>query len=131
KFDFDSVLERLTRDVYRSPYAWVRELIQNALDATRCRVIIAEDIGLDSNALALADEVRAQYPVRIVLDSVPYVNPLSGETESRDRVTVIDRGMGMDRRVIEDYFLQIGRSFYRTPEFRRRFGFVPTSKFGI
>jgi molecular chaperone HtpG len=131
QFDFVAVLERLMHDVYSSPLAWVRELLQNGLDATRCRLAISEMSAIASNPLDATEAVRAQYPVRIVIDSVEFENPLSGEVETRGRVAIHDRGIGMNRRIIEDYFLQIGRSYYRTPEFRRTFGFVPTSKFGI
>jgi len=37
----------------------------------------------------------------------------------------------MDKEIIQRYFLQVGRSFYTTDEFRRRFRFVPTSRFGL
>jgi HSP90 family molecular chaperone len=48
-------------------------------------------------------------------------NPLSGETEQRQVLTVVDRGIGMDKEIIQRYFLQVGRSYYTTDEFRRNF----------
>ena len=71
------------------------------------------------------------YPVRIALKEVPFTNPLSGEEEARPLLAVEDTGIGMDKEIIRRYFLQVGRSFYTTDEFRRSFRFVPTSRFGI
>jgi hypothetical protein len=42
-----------------------------------------------------------------------------------------DCGIGMDEDVLRKYFLQVGRSFYTTEEFSRKFPFVPTSRFGV
>jgi hypothetical protein len=39
--------------------------------------------------------------------------------------------MGMTKDIVESYFLQVGRSYYKSSEFARRFGFLPTSRFGV
>ncbi len=46
-------------------------------------------------------------------------------------ITFEDSGIGMDDEIIRRHFLQVGRSYYTTPEFRRRYSFIPTSRFGI
>lgn len=79
----------------------------------------------------VSPDVRSRYPVSISLKWTEVENPLSGEIEKRQILTIADCGIGMDKEVIERYFLQVGRSFYTTDEFRRRFRFIPTSRFGL
>ncbi len=95
--------------LYGDKRVFLRELIQNAVDACRLR------------ALFQADYVPA---VSVSLD--PFENVL----------TVRDNGIGMDRNWIEKYFLNVGISFYRSEEIGRiskntalEVGFI--SNFGI
>jgi molecular chaperone HtpG len=39
--------------------------------------------------------------------------------------------LAWNEEIIRNHFLQVGRSYYTTPEFRRRYSFIPTSRFGI
>ncbi len=136
KFDFDAdaVFTRFIEDIYESPTVFLRELIQNALDATRCQLYL--DLAKDGESTPdsptqVAEQRRGKYPLRISLEQRPVKNELSGVDELRQVVVVEDVGLGMDRDIIHRYFLQVARSFYTTPEFRRRFKFVPTSRFGL
>jgi hypothetical protein len=132
--DNDAVFQRLIRDVYQEPDVFVRELIQNALDATRCQMyhdLLAEGIEPPEYPTQVDPARRHRYPVRISLATTRELNELSGEQEVRQVLSVEDVGLGMDKDIIERYFLQVGRSFYTTDEFRRRFRFVPTSRFGL
>lgn len=109
-------------------------MIQNALDATRCQLYydLAQAGVVPPEYPTQVDEARRfNYPLRIVLTSKEMTNELSGEKEMRQVFTIADCGIGMDREIIERYFLQIGRSFYTTDEFRRAFRFAPTSRFGV
>lgn len=133
-FDQDEVVRRLVYDVYESPYSFIRELVQNALDATRCQLyadLAAAELEVPDSPTKLAADKRSAYPIRVGLHEVQVDNSLSGEAELRQVVTVEDQGIGMDREIIRRYFLQIGRSFYATDEFRRSFRFVPSSRFGV
>ena len=56
---------------------------------------------------------------------------LDGPVEKRPILTIEDRGTGMNEEIIRRYFLQVGRSYYESNEFRERFKFAPTSRFGI
>ena len=56
---------------------------------------------------------------------------MSGETEERQFLVFEDFGTGMSKRIVENYFLQIGRSFYTTQEYRRICAFQPIGKFGV
>lgn len=134
KLDEDEVYQRFVYDLYDSPTAYLRELIQNALDANRCRMF--DDLrrdGLEAPEYptAVDKEYRERYPVKVTLDERRSLNELSGEEERKQILTVEDCGIGMDQDIVARYFLQIGRSYYVTPEFQRSYGFVPTSRFGV
>ena len=134
ELDNEAIFERLIHDVYDSPETFIRELIQNALDANRCQMyadLKADGIQPPEYPTQVEEERRLRYPVRIALDNRQFKNELSGEEETRQVLIVEDCGLGMDKDVIQRYFLQIGRSYYTTEEFRRSFGFVPISRFGI
>jgi len=134
QLDHDLVFERLIRDVYDNPYAFVRELIQNALDASRCEMyanIIEEGLEPPQYPTQVDEGRRQRYPIRVSLRAEQALNQLSGEPEERQVLVVEDRGVGMDREIIEHFFLQVGRSYYTTEEFRRSYPFVPTSRFGV
>jgi HSP90 family molecular chaperone len=58
-------------------------------------------------------------------------SPESGLSDSVQKITVTDHGPGMSEDDIRRYLLQVGRSYYRTSEFRRRYPFTASSRFGI
>jgi hypothetical protein len=71
---------------------------------------------------ALPPHVREKYPISVEL-TVDGGKVLS--------VEVGDLGLGMTPEIVRDYFLQIGRSWYRSAEFAKTFSFNSTSRFGI
>lgn len=118
RFELDraAVLELFTGDnLYRDPHAFVRELLQNALDATRARAHLFghESAGID---VACWEDDRGFVWVR-----------------------VDDDGIGMDEDALRKYFLRVGKSYYRSTEFKadlarrgqsdRPFGVI--SRFGV
>lgn len=134
QLDEEIVFQRLVKDVHLDPLSFVRELLQNALDANRCQMYL----DLRSNGLTqpefptqVAEQNRRRYPVKVSLYEKSFLNYLSGELELRQVLAVEDFGIGMDKDIIEKYFLQIGRSFYTTDDFARNFSFYPSSRFGI
>jgi hypothetical protein len=132
--DEDVVFERLIKDVYDHPLAFVRELVQNAVDATRCRLYLElKEKGLDQPEFPtqVDEEFRNKYPIKISLSTRTLDNELSGAKEDYQILTVEDYGIGMDKNIVENYLLQVGHSYYTTDEFRRTYRFVPSSKFGI
>lgn len=134
EMDKENVLQLLIKDVYDSPIVFVRELIQNALDAMRCRLYLeleGQGLSTPSDPSQVSKEFRDKFSLHISLDWRELTNPMSGEPEKKQVLTIDDSGVGMSRDVIERYFLQIGRSFYTSESFRRRYKFTPTSRFGI
>jgi molecular chaperone HtpG len=134
ELDHEAVFQRLVRDVYDHPLAFLRELVQNALDATRCRLysdLVAKGLQPPQFTTQVDESCRFKYPIRVNLEEVAVHNELSGEMDKRQVLTIEDQGIGMDSDIVQRYFLQVGRSFYTTDEFRRGFRFVPSSRFGI
>jgi hypothetical protein len=111
--------------IYDNPLDAIRELVQNAVDACKLR-----------DALTLSDEPyqQASKNNRII---VRYEEPT--EICRLPRLSIIDTGTGMDAWIIEQWFLQVGRSYYHSSEFERTrielrkksLDFAPVSEFGI
>jgi molecular chaperone HtpG len=134
EMDQKAIFDRLMSDIYADPMAFVLELVQSALDATRCQMYIdleREGLELPEYPTQVKESRRRRYPIKISLGVTERLNELSGETEVRQVITIEDCGIGMDNDIIRRYFLQVGRSYYQTDGFRRSFHFVPSSQFGI
>jgi hypothetical protein len=134
ELDRDAVFERLIKDVHGSPEVFIRELIQNALDAMRCKLyqdLLREGLPPPVYPTQVDETRRQRYPLRVFLENREVDNPLSGKKEQRHVVIVDDSGIGMDSEIIRRYLLQVGRSYYTSDEFRRSFRFVATSRFGV
>jgi hypothetical protein len=91
--DSSAALQLFTGNrLYADKRTFLRELIQNAIDACHLKKMTDPDyipeIGFDFN-------------------------------EDISRVTIRDNGVGMDRQWLEKYFLKIGISFYQSDEIRR------------
>jgi hypothetical protein len=99
----------------------IRELLQNSIDAVRLRAL---------------DQTRpASWEPRIGVKAYR-------DGQGREYLAVTDTGVGMDQGILQRYVSHIGRSYYRTTEFRgfcraRRIStegpsaFHPLSEFGI
>jgi hypothetical protein len=128
RFEMDTgkMIDKLTHDLYRGEGRFIRELIQNGLDAMRCKMY--DDLGDSAknveSPLDISWSKRKRYCLRVDLS----VNKLFPDQTT---LTIEDCGTGMDREIIQRFFLQIGRSFYDTEAFRRKYSFAPTSRFGV
>lgn len=117
--DQDQILKLLSgNNLYTDPAAFVRELIQNAIDAARTRE------QLDKN---LPVGWKGQISIRSWMDEEGY-----------SWLRVEDNGTGMTQEIIENYFLKVGRSYYNSNEFemertrcRTDPDYRPISRFGI
>ena len=118
--DQDRVLELLSGDnLYEDAGVFVRELLQNAIDAVfhRCDV---------DPAFKLEDALISVYEWT--------------DEEGYDWFRIEDNGAGMDENIITKYFLKVGRSYYESEDYRiamdnRRDkaseAHTPISRFGI
>jgi molecular chaperone HtpG len=129
-----AVVNRFVTDVSSEPLFFVRELIQNALDATRRRLSDLVYNGSQTRPRDIREvneDLRAEHGVKLVLNTRARTDATSGEMEEVQELSVEDHGVGMSKQIIERYFLQIGRSYYTTPDFKVNYEFAPTSRFGI
>lgn len=116
--DQDKIINLLAgQKIYSDPGVFVRELLQNAIDAVLMRTRQDPNFTLEQG--------------KIVIDTWPDGN---GNTWFR----IQDNGIGMDEHIILNYFLKVGRSYYSSDEFRMANRRAPSgrpytaiSRFGI
>ena len=89
--DFDSILRIISKEVYDTPFAFIRENVQNAVDAIRLR---AHREG------AVPNEGRYRIDVEA----------------NEQKITVKDNGIGMSADDLQKFFWTIGASGKRTSE---------------
>ncbi|MEA2163165.1 MAG: molecular chaperone HtpG [Thermoanaerobaculia bacterium] len=121
ELEYERILKLLMdKSLYPDPSLFLRELLQNALDACRYRKAIAQLEGAGD-----------QYEPHIVVWDKSH--------EPTATIVFQDNGIGMSEDVIKNYFMRVGRSFYRSGEFnaqRQRLAaqgiqLEATSQFGI
>lgn len=103
--------------LYAERSLFLRELLQNAIDACRHRA-----------AIHARDDALGKYEPQVI---VRLTSDASG-----NRIEVEDNGMGMDERIVERFFAHVGRSYYNSREFlearaSQNLDFRPISQFGI
>ena len=117
--DQDQVLTLFTgENLYNDPAVFVRELIQNAIDAVR---------------------TRKQTDRNLPADWQGQINITSWrDEEGRHWFRIEDNGIGMTESIIRNYFLKIGCSYYNSDEFTQMKmscgadpDYMPISRFGI
>jgi 3',5'-cyclic AMP phosphodiesterase CpdA len=115
-----TLLPLLTGDnLYKQKEVFIRELLQNSVDAILLRVKVDKKNGFDKK-------------IKIVFGKKK--NPVTGKL--RKYLQISDAGIGMDLFKIERYFTSIGRSFYVSDEFEElqkneQIVYKPISNFGI
>ena len=123
-FDSDAMFRILSDDIYDgNSYVFIRELLQNSIDAIRMRKARHEQ-----RTQSTAPRRKTSSPA---FDTTIYFN--IEHRESGDIVVSCrDFGIGMDEHVVRNYFAVAGVSYYRSEEFRRQhLSFEPVSRFGI
>ena len=116
KFSFDNnqVLDLLTgNNIYSDPMIFVRELLQNSIDASLYRESLEKEKG--------KSDFKCK-PINV--------------TDWHDKdgnywIRFDDYGLGMDEYVLLNYFTKIGKSFYESKDFNKELGFKAISRFGI
>jgi hypothetical protein len=117
QFEFDRVrmFEILSDEIYQGDkYVFLRELLQNSIDAIGVRRAILEQKGLK--------------PISIGQIIITVQNKTDGDCE----ITFSDDGIGMDEYVIKNYLSIAGKSYYNSDDFKRLgLSLDPISKFGV
>lgn len=115
EFDRERVFEILSDEIYQGDaHVFLRELLQNSIDAIRTRREIFRRKRIAPHEFGLIRVDVAQ------------------DTDGYTRVVWSDNGVGMDAYVLRNYLAVAGKSFYRSDEFRRLgLAMDPISRFGI
>ena len=116
--DQDQVMELFVgENLYSDPAVFVRELIQNAIDAVR---------------------TRKQLDHSLPSDWTGQINIRTWSESGCHWFRIEDNGIGMTEDIIRNYFLKVGRSYYNSDEFRQEKhrckadpDYTPVSQFGI
>jgi len=116
RFEFDrkSMFDLVGGEIYDGdPYVFIRELLQNSIDAISLRKSICRQNGTDIlNPLISID--------------VSHLN--NGDA----KITIVDCGIGMSINVVRNYLATIGKSYYRSKEFNDlNSGMKSISRFGV
>ena len=121
--DKDKILQLFMGDfLYSSQEVFLRELLQNAIDATRLRAYFAY---LRSG----------QKPSDLLISVSEWT-----DKENNHWIRIDDFGVGMDEKIVRDFMLRVGRSYYSSSEFEAdklrlaqclTSDFVPISRFGV
>ncbi|WP_434751482.1 HD domain-containing protein [Paenibacillus amylolyticus] len=90
---YEKIIELLMgQRLYRSPITALRELLQNAIDAIKARMFLGSD-------------KLERFEPKVTIE---YKN---------DTLIIEDNGIGMDDDVFNEFFLQVGTSYYKHPRF--------------
>lgn len=104
-------------ELYSDPAAFVRELLQNAIDAVRTREAFDRE--------AKRNGWKPQINIRTWTD------------KDGDWFRIEDNGTGMTKEIIENHLLKVGSSYYNSDEFKKEKrlncvdDYTPISRFGI
>ena len=118
RLDREAIMNLLMGEaLYGQPDLALRELVQNSLDALHLRELriqLSKKIGMErtpSPAFALMENEELAVNIRW------------GQREKggiyRNFIEVSDNGVGMTKAALIKYLTQIGKSFYKSPEFAR------------
>jgi hypothetical protein len=115
EFDRERMFEILSGEIYQGdPYVFLRELLQNSIDAIRMRREVLERRGVTPGELGTI--------------SVTVTHGEAGNAV----VSWRDDGIGMDEYVIRNYLAVAGMSYYRSADFEREgLRMDPISRFGV
>ena len=135
QLDQDEIQQLLMGEtLYGDPTLAIRELLQNALDALQMR---------DLRLKLLRKDLKAAVEPT---DALPEGEELAvrltwgkDEATGQEFIRVADNGTGMTQLVLDRFFTQIGKSYYRSPDFEREQALLrgnglfatPISHFGI
>lgn len=140
RLDRAAVMDLLMGEaLYGEPDLALRELVQNSLDALHLR-----DLRVRLQRELKKAHQGEELPVPVAMPDSE-IEPLEVQvrwdspTEGRPWIEIADNGVGMTRDVIERFLTQIGKSYYKSPDFLRerelmkRHGLLCTtiSQFGI
>lgn len=116
EFDRSQMFKFLSEEIYQNdPYVFLRELLQNSIDAIRMRREILQK--------QLGSKLRDFGIIKVNVDQ---------EANGDIIVTWCDNGIGMDENIVSNYLAKIGKSYYGSRDFKVvGLKMDPISRFGI
>ncbi|GAB4452172.1 MAG: hypothetical protein OHK0029_02700 [Armatimonadaceae bacterium] len=134
RLDQDEILQLLMgQRLYGDPTLCIRELLQNALDAVQMRDLRLKILREDHEApVEPTDRLPSGEEFGVWLT-------WGQDKKGREFIRVRDNGIGMTEEVLKNFFAQVGKSYYRSPQFKREQELMrgqnllatPISQFGI
>ncbi|NTU50218.1 MAG: hypothetical protein HGA87_04930 [Desulfobulbaceae bacterium] len=133
ELDRQRIMQLLGDQIYSDGCVFVRELLQNAVDATRAQMVRDRKQQIDNHDPLFPPDNPWYWPHEITERYTITVNTGKETIAEKEYLTfsIADPGVGMTLKQINKYFLQIGISYYKTDEFREEFSFPSISNFGI
>lgn len=112
------------KELYKDPMIAIREILQNSVDACLLRDCLLQHYN---------PHQKATKEERII------IRYEKATDYKESKISIIDSGCGMDRWIIENFLLKVGKSYYNSPEFLRtraelsktNHDFGAVSEFGI
>jgi hypothetical protein len=114
EFDRDEMFKILSSEIYqRDPYVFLRELMQNSIDAIRLK----KEYYMKNNNTKFSGYIKVD---------------IDHDIEGKTTVKWFDNGIGMDEYIVQNYLSVIGKSFYEKSHLEKLgISLDPISKFGI
>ena len=121
--------------LYGDPGLCIRELLQNALDALELRSCVSRCSKRQTRRRARTGRSTYEGAKSCRLTLTWGGDPKTGQ----EFIRVTDNGVGMTRKVIQEYFTKVGKSYYRSADYRQEqaalanagYTTSPISLFGI
>lgn len=108
----------ISQSIYTDKFDFIREIIQNSIDATLIKLYLNEKIKLKYSS------------PRFWNIEGKYNNILFLYSEIQNKVIIIDSGIGMSKKTVHDFLFKISGTGYKKYE-NREFAFPSIAKFGI
>lgn len=133
ELDRQRIMRLLGDEIYSDGCVFVRELLQNAVDATRAQMVRDHKEQIDKHDPLFPPDNPWHWPHEVTERYTITVNTGKETIAEKEYLTfsIADPGVGMTLKQINNYFLQVGISYYKTDEFREEFTFPSISNFGI
>lgn len=108
QLDYEQIMKLLMdKSLYPDETMFLRELLQNALDACRYQKARAQEKGMEG-----------KYVPRIQVWDGSALPHDPDKPEKGPRIVFQDNGVGMSLSQVENFFMRVGRSYYRSADFR-------------
>ncbi len=110
QLDYERIMKLLMdKSLYPDETMFLRELLQNSLDACRYQQARAEAHSHQGKPV--------NYVPRIQVWDGSGLPHVASNPDEGPRIEFRDNGIGMSLDQVENFFMQVGKSFYRSPEF--------------